>query len=216
MTNKYYLSRLGGSLDGYTTVPIPDFNNLIKVMPDRLKVYVEPTVNENVLSTLQLGTTMSVAGSYELSVPMEFESFSLEYTERVEDALGDNPEEVTDYVTDINSMTLTLVVDNTVPASFVPSITAYKKDGVTKLDGITVEVSNGIAAGNGYVDGKLAAPVESVVTIKLSTTDGELGDLNVLDIVIKGNGAGVLNANEYIQIKNMSVKIDDPIEVDMN
>ena len=216
MTNKYYLSRLGGSIDGYTTVPIPDFNNLIKVVPDRLKVYFEPTVDDKALSTLQLGTTMSVAGSYELSVPMEFESFSLEYTERVEDVLGDNPEEVTDYVTDINSMTITLVVDNTVPASFVPSITAYKKDGVTKLDGITVEVSNGIAAGNGYVDGKLSAPVESVVTIKLSTTDGELGDLNVLDIVIKGNGAGVLNANEYIQIKNMSVKIDDPIEVDMN
>ena len=216
MTNKYYLSRLGGSIDGYTTVHIPDFNNLIKVVPDRLKVYFEPTVDDKALSTLQLGTTMSVAGSYELSVPMEFESFSLEYTERIENVLGDNSDDVTDYISDINSVTLVVLVDNTVPASFVPEIIAYKKDGVTRLDGIKVEVVGEILAGNGYENGRLTEPVGSEVAIRISAADGQLADLDILDFVVKGSGAGVLNANEYIQIKNISLRIDEPIEVDMN
>lgn len=216
MTNKYYLSRLGGSIDGYTTVHIPDFNNLVKVVPDRLKVYFEPTVDDKALSTLQLGTTMSVAGSYELSVPMEFESFSLEYTERIENVLGDNSDDVTDYISDINSVTLVVLVDNTVPASFVPEIIAYKKDGVTRLDGIKVEVVGEILAGNGYENGRLTEPVGSEVAIKISAADGQLADLDILDFVVKGSGAGVLNANEYIQIKNISLRIDEPIEVDMN
>ncbi|MBR5892243.1 MAG: hypothetical protein IKZ37_01190 [Bacteroidaceae bacterium] len=216
MTNKYYLSRLGGSIDGYTTVHIPDFNNLVKVVPDRLKVYFEPTVDDKALSTLQLGTTMSVAGSYELSVPMEFESFSLEYTERIENVLGDNSDDVTDYISDINSVTLVVLVDNTVPASFVPEIIAYKKDGVTRLDGIKVEVVGEILAGNGYENGRLTEPVGSEVAIRISAADGQLADLDILDFVVKGSGAGVLNANEYIQIKNISLRIDEPIEVDMN
>lgn len=216
MTNKYYLSRLGGSIDGYTTVHIPDFNNLIKVVPDRLKVYFEPTVDDKALSTLQLGTTMSVAGSYQLSVPMEFESFSLEYTERIENVLGDNSDDVTDYISDINSVTLVVLVDNTVPASFVPEIIAYQKDGVTRLDGIKVEVVGEILAGNGYENGRLTEPVGSEVAIRISAADGQLADLDILDFVVKGSGAGVLNANEYIQIKNISLRIDEPIEVDMN
>ena len=215
MTNKYYLSRLGGSIDGYTTVHIPDFNNLIKVVPDRLKVYFEPTVDDKALSTLQLGTTMSVAGSYQLSVPMEFESFSLEYTERIENVLGNNSDDVTDYISDINSVTLVVLVDNTVPASFVPEIIAYKKDGVTRLDGIKVEVVGEILAGNGYENGRLTEPVGSEVAIRISAADGQLADLDILDFVVKGSGAGVLNANEYIQIKNISLRIDEPIEVDM-
>ena len=216
MTNKFYLSRLGGSIDGYTTVHIPDFNNLVKVVPDRLKVYFEPAVDDKALSTLQLGTTMSVAGSYQLSVPMEFESFSLEYTERIENVLGDNSDDVTDYISDVNSVTLVVLVDNTVPASFVPEITAYKKDGVTRLDGIKVEVIGEILAGNGYENGELTEPVGSEVAIRISAADGQLADLDILDFVIKGSGAGVLNANEYIQIKNISLRIDEPIEVDMN
>ena len=214
--NNYYLSRLGNSLDGYTSVHIPDFNDLIKVVPDKLELHLEPVVDDKVVTSIQLGKKMSVEGSYKLSVPMEFDSFALEYTERIEDILGDDSEEITDYVTDINSITLSLTVDNTVPASFVPTIVAYKKDGVTKLDNVSINVSNEIAAGNGYEDGKLTAPVESVVKVNLKATNGELSDLNVIDIVINGSGAGALNANEYIQIKNISVKIDEAIEVDMN
>ena len=214
--NNFYLSRLGGSMDGYTSIHVPDLNDIIRDVPERLKIYFEPNVNSSLVSKVQLGTPMSVKGSYRIFVPMEFESFSLEYTERIENVLGDNSDDITDYISDINSVTLTVLVDNTVPASFVPTIIAYKKDGVTKLDGIKVEVFGEIVAGNGYKDGKLTEPVGGEVAIRISATDGQLADLDIIDFVIKGSGSGALNANEYIQIKNISLSIDKPIEVDMN
>ena len=214
--NNFYLSRLGGSMDGYTSIHVPELNDIIRDVPERLKIYFEPNVNSSLVSKVQLGTPMSVKGSYRIFVPMEFESFSLEYTERIENVLGDNSDDITDYISDINSVTLTVLVDNTVPASFVPTIIAYKKDGVTKLDGIKVEVFGEIVAGNGYKDGKLTEPVGGEVAIRISATDGQLADLDIIDFVVKGSGSGALNANEYIQIKNMTLSIDKPIEVDMN
>lgn len=214
--NKYYMSRLGNSLDGYTTVHIPNLNDLIKIVPDELSLYLEPRVDEKAITKIELGKEMTVEGSYKLLAPMDFDSFALEYTERIEDVLGDNPEEITDYVTDINSVTLSITIDNTVPASFTPTIIAYKKDGVTKLNGVAVNVSNEIAAGNGYKDGRLTDPVETVVEINLKAVNGELSDLSVVDLIIDGKGAGALNANEYIQIKKISVRVDESIEVDMN
>lgn len=214
--NKYCLSRLGDDVDGYTTVHIPNLNDLIRTVPDRLHISFAPSVDEKSIGTLQLGSTMSVDGNYRLAVPMEFESFSLEYTERIEDVLGDNPEDITDYISDVNSVTLLLSIDNTVPANFTPSITAYKEDGITKLEGIKVEVSGDIMPGNGYNKGVLTKPIRSEVIVKISTTNGELSELSIIDFTIKGSGSGALNANEYIQIKNISVKIDKPIEVDLN
>ena len=214
--NKYCLSRLGDGVDGYTTVHIPNLNDLIRTVPDRLHISFAPSVDEKSIGTLQLGSTMSVDGNYRLAVPMEFESFSLEYTERIEDVLGDNPEDITDYISDVNSVTLLLSIDNTVPANFTPSITAYKEDGITKLEGIKVEVSGDIMSGNGYNKGELTKPIRSEVIVKISTTNGELSELSIIDFTIKGSGSGSLNANEYIQIKNISVKIDKPIEVDLN
>lgn len=214
--NKYYISRQGGTMEGYTSLQIPNLNNLLKTVPDKIELYLEPYVDDTRLVNVKLGETLSVKGSYSLLAPMEFNSFSLEYTERIEDILGDNPEDITDYITDINSVTLSFVIENTVPAGFTPTIIPYKKDGVTRLDNVVVDVSGEIAAGKGYKDGKLTEPVETTVTIKLSAKEGELGDLSIIDFVINGSGSGALNINEYIQIKNMSIKIDEPIEVDLN
>lgn len=203
-------------MEGYTSLQIPNLNNLLKTVPDKIELYLEPYVDDTRLVKVKLGETLSVKGNYSLLAPMGFDSFSLEYTERIEDILGDNPEDITDYITDINSVTLSFVIENTVPADFTPTIIPYKKDGVTRLDNVVVDVSGEIAAGKGYKDGKLTEPVETTVTIKLSAKEGELDDLSIIDFVINGSGSGALNINEYIQIKNMSIKIDEPIEVDLN
>ena len=215
--NKYYISRYDTSLEGYTTVQIPNLNKLMMPVPDKVEINLNSCVDNSKGSTLvTLGKSMSVSGSYELVVPMEFDALELEYTETVENVLGDTPEDITDYIDNIESITLSLVVDNTVPASFMPAVTAYAKDSKKQLNGVVAEVSNPIAAGEGYKDGVLTAPVETQLDIVLSATNNQLKDLGNLDIVFKGIGCGVLNTNEYIQLKKISVKIDKPIEVDLN
>lgn len=215
--NKYYITRHATTVEGYETIQIPNLNELMKQVPDRVSIHIAPEVdNSEGTKIVTLGKEMSVSGSYELVVPMDFDYLKLEYTETVEDVLGDTPEDITDYVTEIKSVTLSMVVDNTVPATFSPKVVAYKKDTNIVLNGINVEVIGNIEAGNGYVDGVLAAPVESSVEIKLSATDNQLADLGDLDIVFEGVGNGVFNTNEYIQVKKITVKIDEPIEVDLN
>jgi hypothetical protein len=50
--------------------------------------------------------------------------------------------------------------------------------------------------------------------VKLSAT--ELEKLDRLDISFTGFGSGAFNANEYIQMKNIILSIDEPVIVDLN
>ena len=69
-----------------------------------------------------------------------------------------------------------------------------------------------IEAGNGHD----AAPVQSSFKIKLSAENDELLELNTIDIIFSGEGAGMLNENSYLQLKNITITIDSPIDVDFN
>lgn len=213
--NRYYITNSGAQFDGFTPISA-ELNNILREVPNEIKLTLQAKVdNSKGYNTVVLGEDMEVSGSYELNVPMEFNAIDLEYTETIEDVLGDDPTEITDYVTEIESITLEMEVDNTVPAKFIPSVIAKTAYG-SVLNNVVATFDNEIAAGNGYENGSLTAPVSSSVKVVLSATNGELAELNTLDIVFRGVGSGVLNSNEYIKITKMSVTIDEPIIVDMN
>ena len=158
---------------------------------------------------------MEISGSYQVSVPMVFDEFNLEYTETVDDVLGEDADDITDYVTDINSVTVTFDVYNTVPAKFVPSIVAYDKNG-KKLENVKVVVTGEVAKGNGMKNGVVSDAVKSSVSINLSVKNGELDKLYKLDLKFAGSGSGTFNSNEYIQVKDAVITIDEQISVDLN
>ncbi|MBR3884421.1 MAG: hypothetical protein IKJ31_06650 [Bacteroidaceae bacterium] len=212
--NKYYITPSGSSIAGYTSVAA-DLNNILTEIPHEIELTLEADVDNSTYNKVILGEDMEVSGSYELDIPMEFNEVDLEYTETIEDVLGDDPSEITDYITEITSITLEMEVENTVPAEFTPSIVAKTVNG-TVLENINVVFDNNIAAGEGIVNGVVGAPVTSTVKVKLSATNNELAKLNTLDVVFHGVGEGVLNSNEYIKLSKMSITIDDPIIVDMN
>ena len=214
-TNNYYINRYEKQIDGYTTVAIPGLNNLIKKIPETIDVKLNARMDTENYTTVTLGKDMEISGSYQVSVPMVFDAFNLEYTEEVEDVLGDDADEITDYVTDINSITVKFDVLNTVPAKFTPSIVAYDERG-NRLNNLTVTVTGVIEQGNGMKDGVVSAPVKSSVSINLSAKNGVLDDLYKLDLKFAGSGSGTFNSNEYIQVKDIVVTIDDAISVDLN
>ena len=214
-TNNFYINRYDTQLEGYTTVVIPELNNLVKKIPETLDVQLNARLDNENYTTVTLGENMEISGSYQVSVPMVFDDFNLEYTETVDDVLGENADDITDYVTDINSVTVSFDVYNTVPAKFVPSIVAYDKNG-SKLENVTVAVTGDIAKGNGMKDGVVSEAVKSSVSINLSVKNGELDKLYKLDIKFAGSGSGTFNSNEYIQIKDAVITIDEQISVDLN
>lgn len=213
--NNILISRYATELPGYTTFLAPTLNNLIKTIPDRIDVNVEAKMDDSEYSTIVLGRSLGISGNYQVSLPLVFDEFSLVYTEEIEEVLGDDPTEVTDYVTDINSVTLAFEILNTVPAEFTPSIVAYDKNG-RRLAGIKVDVVGAIAAGNGMAGTVVTEPVSSNIEINLSALNGELEELDKLDLKFEGRGSGRLNSNEYIQLKNINVTVNEDIVVDLN
>lgn len=209
------IDRYGYAPAGYTNIMVPSLNNLIKRIPETVDVKVDARMDETLFSSVTLGETLTIAGDYEVSVPLAFDSLKLEYVEEVEDVLGEDASDITDYVTDIKSVTLTFDVYNTIPAEFNPSIVAYDENG-TLLGKIKAVVTGVIAKGNGTVAGVVGEPVKSEVKVVLSALDGQLEDLYKLDIKFAGTGSGVFNANEYIQLKDMKITIDENVNVDLN
>ncbi len=211
----FYINRYDVQVDGYNTVTIPELNNLIKKIPETLDVNINARMDTENYATVTLGKDLEISGDYQVSVPMVFDEFNLEYTEEIDDVLGDDAEDITDYVTDINSITVKFDVLNTIPAKFEPSIVAYDEQGV-RLNNVTAEITGVVAKGNGMKDGAVSTPVKSSISIKLSVKNGELDELYKLDLKFAGNGSGIFNSNEYLQLKDIVITIDEAISVDLN
>lgn len=211
----FYINRYDVQVDGYSTVAIPELNNLIKKIPETIDVNINARMDTENYATVTLGKDLEISGDYQVSVPMVFDEFNLEYTEEIDDVLGDDAEDITDYVTDINSITVKFDVLNTIPAKFEPSIVAYDEQGV-RLNNVTAEVTGVVAQGNGMKDGAVSTPVKSSISIKLSVKNGELDELYKLDLKFAGNGSGTFNSNEYLQLKDIVITIDEAISVDLN
>lgn len=215
VTTNFYINRYDKSVEGYSTVVIPELNNLIKKIPETIRVNVNARMDNENYTTVTLGKDLKIEGDYRVSVPMVFDDFSLEYVEEIDDVLGDEAEDITDYVTDVNSVTVTFDAYNTVPATFVPSVVAYDRNG-NVLNNITAVVTGSVAKGNGMVNDVVSEPVKSSVSVNLSVKNGELASLYKLDLKFTGSGSGVFNSNEYLQVKDIVITIDENISVDLN
>ena len=196
----------------------PNLSTLLAKVPRTVKIEdVKPSIKEEV-QEVTLGEDMTISGSYDINIPMVFNELNLTYTETVEDILGENADDITDYIDEIESISIEFEALNTVPADFGIEIVATDDDG-RKIDGITAQLVDEdgnpatIKAGNGHNE----EPVATVVKIKLSVAQGCIDKLSDLDIKLNGQGNNVtLNENAYIVLDNMSITIDKPIIVDMN
>ena len=196
----------------------PNLSTLLAKVPRTVKIDdVKPSIKEEV-QEVTLGDEMTISGSYDINIPMVFNELNLTYTETVEDILGENADDITDYIDEIESISIEFEALNTVPADFGIEIIATDDYG-RKIDGITAQLVDEdgnpatIKAGNGHNE----EPVATVVKIKLSVAQGCIDKLSDLDIKLNGQGNNVtLNENAYIVLDNMSITIDKPIIVDMN
>ena len=196
----------------------PNLSSLLAKIPHSVKIEdIKPKVAAQV-QEVTLGDDMVISGSYDINIPMIFNDVNLTYTETVEDVLGEDPTEVTDYVSEIESVSVEFEALNTVPADFgveIVALDAYNK----AIKGIVAKLvdENGkpitIKAGKGHNE----APVATKVTVKLSVAEGDIEKLCNLDIKLNGKGQNVtLSERASIILKDIAVTIDEPIIVDMN
>ena len=212
--NRFFITNNGEAKEGYVAVK-SDLGNLFRKLPHTIGFELKSASSTGEHVDIYLGDKMSVSGEYEVIIPLEFNEVALTYTETFENVLGDDSSEITDYVKNVELVSIDAQIANTVPAELTPVVVAYDADG-KELKNVVVTVEGKVAAGKGMQDGRLTAPVKSGFKVLLSAGNNELGKLYRLDVELRGVGSGVLNSNEYIKIERMSLNIEKPIEIDLN
>lgn len=212
--NVIALSRQGkGGPEGATNVKVSDINNLIKKIPDVVSVTLQPAVESEEYYTVRLGETYSMESSYDIDIPLSFGSnLKIVYEETIDD-LDLDLEDV-----DIKKAILSINAVNTIPLAM-----EIKKDNVSALDAegnviedIEVTVEGTIAESK---DGKAEAASTLSITLE-EKAEGAISKLDGLKLkvtAVPGQATGILLlSSQWLQLKDMKLRIPNGIKVDLN
>ena len=219
---KILITRRDSLVDGWENKVLPNLNELLKTIPDKINVNIKAGVASDVYSVLNFGEDMAFNGEYEVNLPLAFDDMKLEYTYTIEDPFGKNDTEngyedvsadENTIIKEIRGVSLSMNVKNSIPIGFAPSIIMYNKNGeLMDLENIGIEGE--IKAGAGNLVG--AEPVTSLLKFKIASYNENLDDVYRIDVKLVGTGRGVLNKYESIQFTDIALNIDDYIVLDLN
>lgn len=219
---KILITRRDSLVDGWENKVLPNLNELLKTIPDKINVNIRAGVASDVYSVLNFGEDMAFNGEYEVNLPLAFDDMGMEYTCTIEEPFGKNDTEngyedvsadENTIIKEIRGVSLSMNVKNSIPIGFAPSIIMYNKNGeLMDLENIGIEGE--IKAGAGNLVG--AEPVTSSLKFKISSYNENLDDVYRIDVKLVGTGKGVLNKYESIQFTDIALNIDDYIVLDLN
>ena len=219
---KILITRRDSLVDGWENKVLPNLNELLKTIPDKINVNIRAGVASDVYSVLNFGEDMAFNGEYEVNLPLAFDDMRLEYTYTIEEPFGKNDTEngyedvsadENTIIKEIRGVSLSMNVKNSIPIGFAPSIIMYNKNGeLMDLDNIGIEGE--IKAGAGNLVG--AEPANSLLKFKIASYNENLDDVYRIDVKLVGTGRGVLNKYESIQFTDIALNIDDYIVLDLN
>lgn len=208
------LSRLGtGGPEGSKNIKVSNINDLIKKIPDVVKVDLNPLVEYATYYTVDLTTSYAMESNYDIDIPLNFGSnLKIVYDETI-DNFDLDLEDV-----DIKKAILSINAVNTIPLAM-----EIKNENVSALDAngnvikdIDVTVEGTITESK---DGK--AEVSSTLNINLNeTAEGAISKLDGLKLKVTAvpeQATDVqLLSTQWLQLTDMKLKIPNGIKVDLN
>lgn len=213
-TTTIALSRLGaGGKEGAVNIKVSDINNLIKKIPDAVDVKLQPAITYNEYYTVDLGESYTMESSYKIDIPLSFgKDLKIVYEETI-DGFDLDLEDI-----GIKKAVLSINAVNTIPLAM-----EIKNENISALDAngnvindIDVTVEGNITESK---DGKTETSSLINITLK-ETTEGAIGKLDGLKLkvtAISGQATDVqLLSSQWLQLKDMKLKIPNGIKVDLN
>lgn len=196
---------------------VDNISSLINVLPDRIEVDLGANGNDKHIlvvgeSEVALGQKYSQAVDYTIYVPFEFKNgVIIVYTDETD---GMN-EDLKDYAAD--GIQISAEAENTIPLGLKATISAYDVNG-NLIPGIQFEEVDVKAGG-----GTDATAVTTALTIKATLTDPNLlKKLDKLEFKINAASEATSNAThklvstQYVQLKNVKLKLVGQIVADFN
>ena len=199
------------------TKKVDNISSLISVLPDRIEVDLGANGNDKHIrvvgeNEVALGQKYSQAVDYTIYVPFEFKNgVTIVYTDETD---GMN-EDLKDYAAD--GIQISAEAENTIPLDLKATISAYDMyDNL--IPGIQFEEVDVKAGG-----GTDATAVTTALTIKANLTDPNLlKKLDKLEFKINAASEATSNAThklvstQYVQLKNVKLKLVGQIVADFN
>ena len=196
-----------------TKVVVPNLNDIIETIPDHIIVELKPSVQTEQYYTVNLGQDYTLNSAYDIDIPLSFGSNLKIVYEETLDNFDLDLEDV-----DIKKAVLSINAVNTIPLAM-----EIKNDNVSALDAngnvikdIDVTVEGTITESK---DGK--TEVSSALNVNLNeTAEGAISKLDGLKLkitAVPGQATDVqLLSTQWMQLKDMKLKIPNGIKVDLN
>lgn len=196
-----------------TKVVVPNLNDIIETIPDHINVELKPAVKTEQYYTVNLGQDYTLNSAYDIDIPLSFGSNRKFVYEETLDNFDLDIEDV-----DIKKAVLSINAVNTIPLAM-----EIKNDNVSALDAngnvikdIDVTVEGTITESK---DGK--TEVSSALNVNLNeTAEGAISKLDGLKLkitAVPGQATDVqLLSTQWMQLKDMKLKIPNGIKVDLN
>lgn len=196
-----------------TKVVVPNLNDIIETIPDHINVELKPAVKTEQYYTVNLGQDYTLNSAYDIDIPLSFGSNLKIVYEETLDNFDLDLEDV-----DIKKAVLSINAINTIPLAM-----EIKNDNVSALDAngnvikdIDVTVEGTITESK---DGKTEA--SSALNVNLNeTAEGAISKLDGLKLkitAVPGQATDVqLLSTQWMQLKDMKLKIPNGIKVDLN
>lgn len=189
-------------------VRIANLSDLMTTIPDSIFFDLTVDADQSVNHYIDLTRELSVAGSYNVTIPLSFENVHFEYSDTIAD-LAEQLEDISDMVGDASIM-ITAKLESTVPFGITVSAVALDANGreIKDIKVGTCEVKPGDKAGT-----------VSDVVLSVSAKNGALAALDALKIsasLDSGNSAdgSALAKGQYVWLKDVVLKFPEGIVVD--
>ena len=198
---------------GATKVIVPNLNDIIETIPDRISVELKPAVKTDDYYTVNLGQDYVLNSEYNIDIPLSFGSgLKIVYEETIDDFDLDLED------VDIKKAIISITADNTIPLKMEiknENVSALDVNG-NKITDINVTVEGTITESK---DGKSIATSQLNINL-VSTKEGAISKLDGLFFkvtAVPGQATDLqLLSSQWMQLKDMKLKIPNGIKVDLN
>lgn len=190
-------------------VRISHLSDLMSTVPDKILFDLNASVDQSEDNHfIDLSREFSVSGSYDVSIPMSFESVYVEYSDKI-DNLGKELKDIADKI-DAVTMELHANATSTIPLGVRLTAKVLDKDG-KPVNGITIGQCV-IAAGNDQGS-------SSQVKLEAKVEKGALAKLESIEFTAKCESAGSdsnasLRKGQYLELDKVCLKFPGGVNVD--
>lgn len=197
--------------DGVKYVVMQNLSSIMERIPDKILFDLEPRADQKVEHHVDLTRALAMHGTYDVSIPLAFDSLYIEYSDTIKD-LGESLGDVADYI-DAADLHIVADVESTIPLGVVMKAKGYDKNG-NYLPNIEID-SCYIAAGSDTV---------TVSTMKLGMNVHKVGNksgLSNLDYIVftaacqSGSESSSIRKGQFLWLKKVRLEIPEGIKVDL-